>query len=230
MPPPSQAKRNQPVVGLVRPVACQPLQIGEHDALVVRHSLGRAVGEARAEPRFPQCTQILLEVGGRTDVVTPIVDEGDAAVDRFGRREPCALIHIGGLVFLPERRGGAEVAQLGLFTRHAAKQRIPHMPVGFDQSGQHDHADAIDRRRAGCVELLADGHDHAVLHMNVAVLDVGRSGLHGHHIGVADDHVAARWQLGRGRRRGECRRRMESRQSKRAERDTIPQDAAAADV
>ena len=133
------------------------------------------------------------------------MNEGDAGVDRLRAREPCPTVHVAGLEFLPKRRCGAKIAELRLFARHAAQQRIPHMPVRLDQSGHQDHALALDRRRARRLDELADLDDDAVTHVHIAAREIRHAGLHGHHVGVADDDVVTRRQPSRRRWRRECR-------------------------
>ena len=108
-----------------------------------------AVGEARAQAGFAQGPQVRLGEFGAADVVAPVVDEGDAGIDRLGRGQPGALVHVVGLVKPAERCGGAEIAVLRLVAGHAAQQRVPHVPVGLDEARQHDHALALDHRAPG---------------------------------------------------------------------------------
>ncbi len=66
--------------------------------------------------------------------------------------------------------------------------------MGFDKSGQGDHAFATDRGSGRRVERLSDGNDAAILYVDVAAGNVAECRVHRHHIGAADDEFSARRQ------------------------------------
>ena len=184
------------------------------------------VGEARAEPGLLQRAQIGPRVVGAPDIVAPVVHEGDAGIDRLGGGEPRALVDVVRRAQFAEQQRGAEIAVVGLLARHAAEQRVPHVPVRLDQARQHDHAAAVDGPRARRVEVLSDRDDDAVAHVNVAILDVAVL-LHRHHIGFADDDVAACREF---RRSGRERAPRKSGGAGRGQRGSAAQQAAAREI
>src|SRR6185295_17675059 len=76
-PAPCEAECDEPVVRMRLPVPVQTRKVGEIDRLVAGLALRGAVGEARAEPGFPERAQIRRGVFGSADVVAPVVDGGD---------------------------------------------------------------------------------------------------------------------------------------------------------
>ena len=64
-----------------------------------------------------------------------------------------------------EARHGREIALLGLVAGEAAIERVPHVPVGLDETGHDDHAVAVDPQ-AAARHVLADRDDVAVAHMD----------------------------------------------------------------
>ena len=85
-------------------------------------------------------------------------------------------------------------------------------------------------RAPGASTYLADRDDHSVLDVDVAAGDVAGVGLHGHHIGVADDQVGAPRQPGHRLRRSEGRRAAEPGHPEGAERRAALHQRAAGDA
>jgi len=72
--------------------------------------------------------------------------------------------------------------------------------VGVDQAGHDDEAPPFDDLRARRGQGGADVDDQSIVDVHVAIRQVRLAGLHRHHVGVADDDVAARRQIGDRRR------------------------------
>src|SRR5439155_21650865 len=108
---PGEPQRDQAVVGIVRPILLEPLRIGNRDRLIVRLRLRGSVRKTSAQSGLAQRLQILIGMGGRSDVMAPIVHKGDAAGDRLGGSQSRPLVHVGRLVFLSERGGGPKVPE-----------------------------------------------------------------------------------------------------------------------
>ena len=134
-------------------------------------------------------------MGQAARIVAPRVHEGRPGIDRLGGRQTRALEDIIRGHLRAEARDRWEVTLFRLVARETAKQRVPHVPVGFDQARHDDHAAAVDLLAAAC-DVLADGHDRAVAHMHRAARDVAER-VHRHHIGVGNGELAARRQGGR---------------------------------
>ncbi len=198
-PAPAHAERQQSSVGMARPVAVQPFQTGEVDRLGRGQPSRVRERESAAQPGLGERPQIGIGMLGAADIVTPVMHEGDAAVERFGRGQARAVIHVARQERLAQGRGGGKIAARGLVAGHAAQQRVPHMPMGLDQAGQRDHVPAVDHHRIRRGEAAADRDDRAVAQQDVAVGEVAERRIHGHHIGFADQQVAA---LGSGRTAG----------------------------
>ena len=72
------------------------------------------------------------------DVVTPGVDAGDAGVEALDRRQPSAGVHIVRGHRAAKAGDRRKEAILALIARHAAEQRVPHVPVCIDEAREHD--------------------------------------------------------------------------------------------
>ena len=179
------------------PVHLLPLEVGEVDRLARRVRLRRAVGEAAADAGFPERAQVGVGEFGPADVVAPVVHEGDAAVQRLRGGEPGALVHVLGEIDLAEGGRSREVAVLALVARHAAQERVPHVPMRLDEARQHDHASAFYHLRAARRNVAADRDDCAAPYVHVGLGQVAGRGVHGHHVGVADHEFAPLGQLAR---------------------------------
>ena len=176
----------------------QPPDVGGVYGRIGGLALRRPVGEARPDPGFAQRPEIFVGVFRSADVVAPVVDGGRAREDRLGSGEACALVHVARQVFLAQLAGGGEVAVLGPIPRHAAEERVPHVPVRLDQSREHDHPACVDHLRPRRFHARADCHDAPRAYVHAAVRNVHRSRLHGHHVAVADEILALRGQAPAG--------------------------------
>ena len=200
---PSDPERQQPFVRQAGPVAVHAREVGDAERLGERRRTRRAIREAAAQSGLLHRPQVLDRVLVGHDVVAPIVHRRDAGVQRFGSGEQRAVIHVARRVDLAERRGHREIAVRAVVAGHVAQQRRPHVPMGIDQAGHDDEAAAVDDLRARRAEPSTDIDNHAVVDMNVTIRKVRLAGLHGHHVGIANDDIAARRQIG-DRRRDRC--------------------------
>jgi len=91
---------------------------------------------------------------------------------------------------LTEPRHGGEIAVFRLIPGEAAEQRVPHMPMGFDQPGHDDHAGAVDPLPA-TLHILADRDDLTVPDMHRTIRDIAEHAVHRHHMGIDDGELAA---------------------------------------
>ena len=112
-------------------------------------ALRRAVGETRADAGLPQRPHDRARRYSRLRMLwhqscTMVMPELIASA--AASRVPWYMSS-GVVIPAPRARDGAEIAVLRLVARHAAQQRVPHVPVGLDQARQHDHAGAVDGLR-----------------------------------------------------------------------------------
>ena len=138
----------------------------------------------------------------------PVVDRGQAAIDRFGKTQP----HAARIVFGGEHRAEdtaiRKIAGFLVIARHVARRRAPHMPMRFDEARHCDHGLAVDDLRVRRIERAADRDDRTVAYMEIAARQIADRRIHRQHISAADHELAALRQRARRRRcRGRRRRR-----------------------
>src|ERR1700730_1412364 len=104
-----------------------------------------------------------------SQVVRPIIDEGNSSPNRLSRGETDTRINIARKAELTELRGCGKVAEFLLADRHASKQRGPQMPMRVDESGQ-------DKVRVGPEDFDAGRRDVRPDVDNDSVHDVSHVG------------------------------------------------------
>ena len=185
-------------------------------------ALHRSVREAPPQARLLQPAQRLARMLRGTYVVAPVMNESDAREHGLGAGQARAVIHVGGLVHPADAERGREVAVLLLGTRHAAQDRVPHVPVGLDQPRQHDHAARVEHLGTWRLQPAAHRDDRAVAHMDVGAGQVAGLAVHRHHMAAAHQPFTARGQATAARRgRGAACHRQ------RAQRGSATKQAAA---
>ena len=78
----------------------QRLDVGDVERVLVVLPLRPAIGEARAYAGLVERSEVALGIFAAADVVAPVVHRGHAGIDRLGRRQARALIHVVVLAFL----------------------------------------------------------------------------------------------------------------------------------
>ncbi len=132
---------------------------------------GAAVEEVAANPRLLQTAQVGVCVFGGLKVVRPVADRGDPGVQRLQGAPKRAGVDI--LRRVPGRDAAKYrrvVAGTGHLRGEAADRPLPHMPVGIDQSRDHQAALSVDhfRSRFRRREVGTDLDDDAVADQHVA--------------------------------------------------------------
>ncbi len=89
-----------------------------------------------------------------------------AGIDGLSGGWARTLVHVIRGHHRPEARDRREVAVRLLVAREAAEQCVPHMPVGLDESRQHDHVGGVDDLRIGSIHIGADRDDRAITYMD----------------------------------------------------------------
>ena len=196
LPAPGHAERNEALVGPALPVAGEALDRPLVGRLGVGQALRPAAGMAGADADLGERADVGLGMAGAAHVVTPGVNEGHPGIDRLRGGEPRALKDVVSVHLLAEARDGREVAFLRLVAGEAAKERVPHVPMGLDQARHDDHAGAVDPLPAA-LHVLADRDDLAVPDVDRPARDIAKRAVHGHHKGITDSELAARRQLRR---------------------------------
>ena len=120
---------------------------------------------AGADSGLRERANVGFGVRGAAHVMAPGVHVGHAGIDRLGRGEPRGLEHVVRGHLRTEPRDGREISLLRLVAGEAAVERVPHVPVGLDETGHDDHAVAVDPQ-AAAGDVLADRDDVAVAHMD----------------------------------------------------------------
>jgi hypothetical protein len=185
------------------PFALHARHAGHVHGLVVRHALGRAVGEAAADAGVAHGGELSVGVLGAADVVRPVVHGGDTGAQGLGEAEPDAAVAVVAHHQRPEPRGDGEVAALGhVGPDVGAEQAGPEVPVGVDEARHADRAAGVDDLRTARIEPGADRDDGAVADADVARGEIAEARVHGEDGGPADHQVAARRQGGGGADRG----------------------------
>jgi hypothetical protein len=172
----------------------------------------------RADADLGERADIGLGMSLAAHVVAPGVHEGHAGIDRLRGGEPGALEDVVRAHLLAEARDGREIAVLRLVAREAAVERVPHVPMGFDQARHDDHAGAVDLPSAA-FDVFADRDDFTVLHVHRSAHDIAERAVHRHHIGVREGELAARRQPRRAAVAAQrLRHQRRGKQTRRAER------------
>ena len=188
-------KREKPLARLY-PAFIDPAQIAYISSLVLHADAEIAVTEQGAVPH--RAMRLKLGVGKfrRDQVMRPIMNGGEAGIDRLGNRQPNAA----GIVFWFENRADrfseTEIAHFGIVAGRIARRSAPHMPMSFDETRQGDHILAVDDFRTRRLNALADSNDRAVADMDIAIRHIAQLVVHRQDIGAADQKLAPRGKRG----------------------------------
>ena len=175
------------------------VDVGEVDRLVARHAVDMPVGITGAQQRLAMRAQLGIGMGGRARIVRPVVHGGDAGIGELGQPEHDAVVEVVGAV---QRRGrvlGREIAEAAVADEIAA-ERAPHVVVGVDESGHHDHVGGIDHLGGGRREVGPDRLDPAIANEHVGARQRAERRVDGDHGPVPDEIGAARRRRGGGLR------------------------------
>ena len=136
------------------------------DVLVVRQRAHRRCQCAKPQP-CPKTTRERVSwsavdsgvgVLRRVEVVRPVDQRRDAAVERLEPAEKIARVGVFGAVELAHRAVQAgEVVGERPVGADIAEERLPGVPVGVDHSGQHDAIGRVDDLGVAGVERRSDG-------------------------------------------------------------------------
>ncbi len=167
-------------------------ELGQVPGLRGRHSPVRPIGPARAQARFLERANVRHGVVVAADIVALVVHRRGPRVDRLGRGQPSAVVHVFGAHHLAIRRGHREVSLFGLITGHGAEKRGPHVPVRVDQAGQHNHSARVENRGAGGFQVFPHGGNFAALDVHVAAGNVAERRVHRQYVAIADQELSPR--------------------------------------
>jgi hypothetical protein len=141
----------------------------------------------RAQHRVAVRAQFSVGVRRRARVVRPVVHRGDAGIGELDQAEHHAVVEIRRFEQLRRRVLGGEIAEA--VADEVAADRAPHVIVGVDEAGHHDHVAGVDRLGAGGDEIGADRLDAAVAHQDIGARQ--HAGLVDGDDGAVADQIAA---------------------------------------
>ena len=176
-----QPHRDQPVVAgdVRRPHAAYVVtgdRLGAEEPVLLQRRVRAAVGVLRPDPGLLQPLDRGVGVLGGVVDVRPVDQRRDAGVEALQRAGQVAGVDVLGPV---QRREGVqdldEVVVQRRVRRAVADRRLPRVPVGVDEAGDHDLPGAVDDLRVG-VDVRLDG---AILSSSIRTSPVVRSPMSG---------------------------------------------------
>ncbi len=158
---------------LLLPHAAEIGVVGRQVARREPFGVGVAVAEDGAEAGVAEALDHRVGMGRRVVVVRPVVERGDAAIERIERAEEVADV-----VVLRRVEPAHDDADAGEILRQrpvrpgVAQERLPGVAVGVDEAGDGDLVGAVDDLGVVGVDRGRDLRDLGAVDQDVAAVEV----------------------------------------------------------
>ena len=131
-----------------------------------------AIGEYRANGRFPKRVDGSVGVSRRIDDVAPIEQRRDAGVDLVECSDQIADIDVLRRIEANDLADQhTEIVVQCPVRRDTAECGLPEVDVSVDETRHGNHAAAVDLDRRPTADVAADGNNLTVVNQQVAALD-----------------------------------------------------------